>query len=57
MCNNISAALETLDALACPQTQTDALSLVDVANNLIFGYDHRKHVFGNEFKPGDLVQL
>ena len=37
-------------AFECPQSRTDVLSLVDVANNFICGHDHRKHVFGNEFK-------
>ena len=39
------------------KTQSNTLSLVDVANNFISGRDHTKHVFGNEFKPSDLVQL
>ena len=33
---------------------TDDLNLVDVANDFIAGHDHRKQVFGTEFKPDDL---
>lgn len=33
----------------------EALNLVDVANDFIAGNEHRKHVFGTEFKPSDLV--
>ena len=35
--------------------QTDALNLVDVANDFIAGSNHRKDVFGTEFKPTDLL--
>ena len=49
--------LNHLMRLHVHKTQTDALSFVNVANNFISGRDHRKHVFGNKFKPGDLVQL
>ena len=42
--------------LQAHKTQTNTLSLVDVANNLS-GHDHRKNVFGSEIKPSDLVQL
>ena len=37
------------------KTYTNGLNLVDVANNFIAGSDHRKHVFGTEFKPSDLI--
>ena len=33
---------------------TDDLNPVDVANDFIAGHDHRKQVFGTEFKPADL---
>ena len=49
--------LNPLMLLHVHKTWTDALSPLDVANNFISGHDHRKNVFGNEFKPSDLVQL
>ena len=33
----------------------NALNLVDVDNDFIVGNNHRKHVFGTEFNPSDLV--
>ena len=49
--------LNHLMLLLVHKTQTDALGLVDIANSFISGHDHRKHVFGNDFKPSDLVHL
>ena len=37
------------------KNRTDGLNLVDVANNFIAGNDHRKQVFGAEFKASDLT--
>ena len=45
---------ESFDALACSQ---EPLNLVDVANDFIAGNDHRKHIFGTEFKPSDQDQV
>ena len=47
--------LNHLMLLHVHKRETDALNLVDVANDFIAGNDHRKHVFGTEFKPSDLV--
>ena len=47
--------LNHLMLLHIHKSRTDSLSLVDVANNFICGHDHRKHLFGNEFKSSDLV--
>ena len=46
--------LNHLMLLHVHKSQTDSLSLVDVANNFISGHDHRKNLFGTEFKPSDL---
>ena len=46
--------LNHLMLLHIHKSQTDSLSLVDVANDFIAGNDHRKHVFGTEFKESDL---
>ena len=35
--------------------QTDALNLVDVANDFICGHDNRKNVFGTKFESSDLM--
>ena len=37
------------------KSHTDSLNLVDVANDFIAGNDHRKNMFGTEFKPSDLI--
>ena len=47
--------LNHLMLLHVHKSRTDALSLVDVANDFISGHDHRQHIFGTEFKPSDLV--
>ena len=47
--------LNHLMLLHVHKSETDALNLVNVANDFIAGNDHRKHVFGTEFKPSDLV--
>ena len=47
--------LNHLMLLHVHKSETDALNLVDVANDFIAGNDHRKHVFGTELKPSDLV--
>ena len=47
--------LNHLMLLHVHKSETDALNLVDVANDFIAGNDHRKHVFGTEFKQSDLV--
>ena len=47
--------LNHLMLLHVHKSRTDALKLVDVANDFISGHDHRKHIFGNEFKQSDLV--
>ena len=36
------------------KSHTDHLNLVDVANDFISGSEHRKNVFGTEFKDSDL---
>ena len=46
--------LNHLMLLHVHKSQTDSLSLVDVANSFISGHDHRKKLFGTEFKPSDL---
>ena len=46
--------LNHLMLLHVHKSRTDSLSLVDVANNFISGHDHRKNLFGTEFKPSDL---
>ena len=46
--------LNHLMLLHIHKSHTDSLNLVDVANDFIAGNDHRKHVFGNEFKASDL---
>ena len=47
--------LNHLMLLHIHKSLTDDLNLVDVANDFIAGHDHRKHVFGTEFKPADLL--
>ena len=47
-------ALEELMLLYIHKRRTDHLNLVDIANDFIVGSDHRKQVFGNEFKQSDL---
>ena len=47
--------LNHLMLLHVHQNRTDGLNLVDVANDFIAGNDHRKQVFGAEFKASDLT--
>ena len=47
--------LNNLTLLHIHKNRTESLNLVDVANDLIAGNDHRKHVFGTEFKQSDLI--
>ena len=47
--------LNHLMLLHIHKSLTDDFNLVDVANDFIAGHDHRKHVFGTEFKPTDLL--
>ena len=47
--------LNHLMLLHIHKSLTDDLNLVDVANDFIAGHDHRKHVFGTEFKPAYLL--
>ena len=42
--------LNHLTLLHIQKNRTESLKLVDVANDFIAGIDHRKHVFGTEFK-------
>ena len=52
--NDVAAVSEPFDALACSYKDcTNGLELVGVANSCIAGNDHRKHVFGTEFKSSD----
>ena len=50
-CNYVSAALEPFDAVTCA---ADSLSLGCCQYSFISGHDHRKNLFGTEFKPSDL---
>ena len=47
--------LNHLTLLHIHKNRTESLNLVDVANDFIAGNDHRKHVFGTEFKLSDLI--
>ena len=47
--------LNHLMLLHVHKSHTDSLNLVDVANDFNAGNDHRKHMFGTEFKPSDLI--
>jgi len=47
--------LNHLMILHVHQSETDHLDLVQVANDFIDGNDHRKKLFGVEFKPTDLL--
>ena len=47
--------LNHLMLLHAHKSHTDSLNLVDVANDFIAGNDHRKHMFGTEFKPSELI--
>ena len=47
--------LNHLTLLHIHKYHTESLNLVDVANDFIAGNDHRKDVFGTEFKPSDLI--
>jgi len=43
--------LNHLILLHVHKSLTDGLNLVDIANDFIAGNDHRKNIFGTEFKP------
>ena len=45
--------LNHLMLLHAHKSHTDDLDLIDVANDFIDGSDHRKYLFGPEFKQSD----